>query len=58
MKFEVEIFGRIGFRGYTTEDIVNEGEGVITISPSNIKNDVFNLKMNLFIGRNTKNHPK
>ena len=43
MKYEVEIFGRIGFRGYTTEDIVNEGEGVITISPSNIKNDIFNL---------------
>ena len=31
-----EIFGRIGFRGYTTGDIVQKGEGAITISPSNI----------------------
>lgn len=31
------VFGRIGFRGYTTEDIVDEGEGAITLSPSNIK---------------------
>jgi type I restriction enzyme S subunit len=32
-------FGRIGFRGYTTSDLVNEGEGAITISPSNIKEE-------------------
>lgn len=32
----VEIFGRIGFRGYTKNDIVNKGEGAITMSPSNI----------------------
>lgn len=32
----VEIFGRIGFRGYTKEDIVDKGNGAITISPSNI----------------------
>ncbi|MCO5073038.1 MAG: restriction endonuclease subunit S [Rhizobiaceae bacterium] len=31
------VFGRIGFRGYTTEDIVEEGEGAITLSPSNIR---------------------
>ena len=31
-------FGRIGFRGYSTADLVNEGEGPITLSPSNIKN--------------------
>lgn len=30
-------FGRIGFRGYTTADLVDEGDGAITISPSNIK---------------------
>jgi type I restriction enzyme, S subunit len=30
-------YGRIGFRGYTTADLVSEGEGAITISPSNIK---------------------
>lgn len=32
-------FGRIGFRGYTTSDLVGEGEGAITISPSNIKDE-------------------
>ena len=31
-----EIFGRIGFRGYTKNDIVSKGNGAITISPSNI----------------------
>ena len=44
IKFELTIFGRIGFRGYTTEDIVDEGEGVISLSPSNITNG-FNLKL-------------
>ena len=33
-----DIFGRIGFRGYTKNDIVPNGKGAITISPSNIKN--------------------
>lgn len=28
--------GRIGFRGYSTSDLVNEGEGAVTLSPSNI----------------------
>lgn len=32
-----EIFGRIGFRGYTKNDIVPVGKGAITISPSNIR---------------------
>ena len=32
----VDIFGRIGFRGYTTNDIVNVGEGVISFIHSNI----------------------
>jgi len=32
------IFGRIGFRGYTVADIVEEGEGPISLSPSNIQN--------------------
>ncbi|MBO4777859.1 MAG: restriction endonuclease subunit S [Bacteroidales bacterium] len=30
------IFGRIGFRGYTTNDLVSEGNGAITLSPSNM----------------------
>jgi type I restriction enzyme, S subunit len=31
-----QIFGRIGFRGYTKEDIVKNNEGAISISPSNV----------------------
>ncbi len=34
-----QIFGRIGFRGYTVTDIVKEGNGAIAISPSNIRNN-------------------
>ena len=30
------IYVRIGFRGYTTSDLVAEGEGAITLSPGNI----------------------
>ena len=30
------ISGRIGFRGYTKEDLVEQGKGAITLSPSNI----------------------
>jgi type I restriction enzyme S subunit len=38
-----EIFGRIGFRGYTVNDIVGESEGAITISPSNITKGKMNF---------------
>ena len=34
-----EIFGRIGFRGYTKDDIVEQGQGAISLSPSNITKD-------------------
>lgn len=34
-----EVFGRIGFRGYTKDDIVNQGHGAISLSPSNITKD-------------------
>ena len=37
------IKGRIGFRGYTREDLVEKGEGAITLSPSNIVNDALDL---------------
>ena len=33
------IVGRIGFRGYTTNDIVAKGEGAIALSPTNIENN-------------------
>jgi type I restriction enzyme S subunit len=39
----VNIIGRIGFRGYTTADLVEKGEGAISLSPSNIKNHVLNI---------------
>jgi type I restriction enzyme S subunit len=38
LKFSCKVFGRIGFRGYTTDDMVDEGSGAITLSPSNMKN--------------------
>lgn len=38
LKSLAEIKGRIGFRGYTNEDMVSEGEGAITLSPSNVNN--------------------
>jgi type I restriction enzyme S subunit len=43
VKYQSEIFGRIGYRGYTVNDIVDKDSGVVTISPSNIFNDKFNL---------------
>ena len=30
------LFGRIGFRGYTSDDLNKDGEGAITLSPSNM----------------------
>ena len=33
-----DIKGRIGFRGYTREDQVEKGKGVISLSPGNIEN--------------------
>lgn len=36
LKEIVTLNGRIGFRGYTVQDIVKKGEGAISLSPSNI----------------------
>ena len=36
LKHVCQAFGRIGFRGYSTTDLVDEGEGCITLSPSNM----------------------
>jgi type I restriction enzyme S subunit len=33
------IKGRIGYRGYTKQDLVDKGEGAISLSPSNIKDN-------------------
>lgn len=35
----IEMKGRIGYRGYTIADIVEKGEGAISLSPGNIGND-------------------
>lgn len=37
LKHLAKVFGRIGFRGYNASDLVGEGEGAITLSPSNMK---------------------
>ena len=37
-----DVFGRIGFRGYTKNDFVSKGEGAISLSPSNIVNNSMN----------------
>lgn len=37
LKYVMHSYGRIGFRGYGTDDIVDEGQGAITLSPSNIQ---------------------
>lgn len=42
-------YGRIGFRGYKTTDLVNQGEGAITISPSNMKYDYMTFEKCTFL---------
>ena len=43
LKHLSHIFGRIGFRGYNQTDLVGEGEGAITLSPSNMQNGKMNI---------------
>ena len=38
LKSLCKMYGRIGFRGYSRNDLVDEGEGAITLSPSNFIN--------------------
>ena len=40
MKYTCDFNGRIGFRGYSQADLVCEGEGAITLSPTNM-NDIY-----------------
>lgn len=44
-----KIFGRIGFRGYTQADLVGEGYGAITLSPSNLKDGIVSYDECTFI---------
>lgn len=39
IKRVARVFGRIGFRGYTTGDLVGEGEGALTLGASQIADD-------------------
>ena len=44
------IYGRIGFRGYTSADLVEKGNGAISLSPSNITNNqLYTDKDNTYI---------
>ena len=43
------IFGRIGFRGYTKEDIVEPFDGAISLSPSNLKDGKIDVSSSTFI---------
>ena len=46
----VKIKGRIGFRGYTTKDIVEQGKGAISLSPTNItENGSLNFEKSTYI---------
>lgn len=36
----LSLFGRIGFRGYNVSDLVQEGKGAISLSPSNIEDGI------------------
>lgn len=52
LKFSCEVFGRIGFRGYTTDDIVADGEGAITLSPSNMKEMTMDFSKRTYLSWN------
>ena len=43
------IFGRIGFRGYTKNDIVSKGEGAISLGPSNILDNQLSFEKTTYI---------
>ncbi|MEO6038744.1 MAG: restriction endonuclease subunit S [Saprospiraceae bacterium] len=49
LKNFAEIKGRIGFRGYTTEDLVDEGNGAFALGATHIKNGVVDLSSPVFI---------
>lgn len=44
-----EVYGRIGFRGYTKADIVSQEQGVLSISPSNILDGVVTFNNGTYI---------
>ena len=44
-----KLFGRIGFRGYTVDDLVGEDEGAIALAPGNLKDRGFSLEKKTYI---------
>lgn len=49
LKYVMHSYGRIGFRGYGTDDIVDEGQGAITLSPSNIQDSSMDYSKKTFL---------
>lgn len=49
VKYIANIVGRIGFRGYTTSDLVPAGEGAISLSPGNIRNQNLTIEKNTYL---------
>ena len=45
----VKINGRIGYRGYTVDDIVPKGQGAITLSPSDFINNIIDISKSTYI---------
>lgn len=52
LKYVMHSYGRIGFRGYGTKDIVDEGQGAITLSPSNIQNSSMDYSKKTYLSWN------
>lgn len=49
LKHVSSLYGRIGFRGYNQTDLVSEGEGAITLSPSNMQNETMDYNKCSFL---------
>ena len=49
LKYLCNTQGRIGFKGYTTTDLVDEGEGVYTLGASHLNNGKIDLTDPVFI---------
>lgn len=52
LKEIANIKGRIGYRGYTVNDIVDKDSGAVTISPSNFSNGSLDIKDSTYISWN------
>ena len=52
IKYIANIYGRIGFRGYNASDLVDEGDGAITLSPSNMKDNKMQYSKRTYLSWN------